>query len=295
MEVLEEAYNASQFEIALTIGNKKYAIDFDSMTQKNLTTSKVRGVKRRPAISLDQNSDERRFDRNLIPEFSSIEAPKLFKCKTGFNEQILASKSGFDYDLLHSVLIKQFPTAYDVQITRIENFELWAHYCLKRGKMRRRYVDTKNNGEKLLFHGTSIDAASKIPWENFDWRLAGTHVGQKFGAGVYFTPNIVAASHYAAKGNSPKCIMVSLVLTGEFTMGNGSLKRPPPKPSKPEELYDSCVNDLFQPSMNVIFDHNQMYPLYKRDIPRHSVQKLQNLVHKSCRAALKHIYGVLFN
>ena len=259
---LESAYNGSYFEVIVNVSNQKYLVDFATMTQKNTTSGKSRMVKRRPELTVLEKS-ERHYDQQLIPEFGSVEMPQFFSCRNGFNEKILSKKTDFEYSLLCDSIVRRMPTAKNIKITRIENFELFAHYYLKRGQMMRKFGSVSKLNEALLFHGTSAEAALKIAKDNFDWRLAGSHVGQRFGAGVYFTPDVNYASGYCSRNQSDKCIIVGLVLIGDYTLGSSSIKRPPEKRDLPDELYDSCVNDLLNPSIYVIFDHNQMYPLYK--------------------------------
>ena len=52
------------------------------------------------------------------------------------------------------------------------------------------------------------------------------------------------------------------VLVGEHTQGNPSLHRPPPKDAVDMSLYDSCVDDVCNPSIFVIFKKLQVYPEY---------------------------------
>ena len=54
------------------------------------------------------------------------------------------------------------------------------------------------------------------------------------------------------------------VAHGEYCEGSANLVRPPPKdPSKPnDDLYDSCVDNVCNPSIFVTFDRYQSYPEY---------------------------------
>jgi hypothetical protein len=56
----------------------------------------------------------------------------------------------------------------------------------------------------------------------------------------------------------------SQVLVGEYTIGAKGMVRPPPKdPLKPyQDLYDSVVNDVTNPSIFVTFERQQSYPEY---------------------------------
>ena len=88
-----------------------------------------------------------------------------------------------------------------------------------------------------------------------------------YGAGVYFAVNASysAETKYSpADVNGNKHIFLALVLTGEYTKGNSSLKVPPPKdPSKSNVvLYDSVVDNPTKPNMFVVFYDAQCYPEY---------------------------------
>ena len=52
------------------------------------------------------------------------------------------------------------------------------------------------------------------------------------------------------------------VLVGDYTLGDPSMARPPPKDrSKPYgDLYDSTVNDLRNPTIYVTYKQEQTYP-----------------------------------
>ena len=54
------------------------------------------------------------------------------------------------------------------------------------------------------------------------------------------------------------------VLVGDCALGKPEMVCPPPKdPSKPREnLYDTCVDDVGNPSVFVTFDPQQSYPEY---------------------------------
>ena len=89
-----------------------------------------------------------------------------------------------------------------------------------------------------------------------------------YGDGVYFAVN---ASYSAGGTYSPpdtstgnRYIFLARVLTGEFTLGKGGLKTPPPKDANKSavDLYDSVVNNISSPIMFVIFYDAQCYPEY---------------------------------
>ena len=54
------------------------------------------------------------------------------------------------------------------------------------------------------------------------------------------------------------------VVVGDYAKGSREMTRPPAKDlSKPhDELYDSCVDDIRNPNIFVVFDQAQSYPEY---------------------------------
>lgn len=118
--------------------------------------------------------------------------------------------------------------------------------------------------EKRLFHGTSPDAVEAICKQNFDWRLHGKNA-TKYGEGSYFAVNASYSHAYAKRdAGSSQFMFLSLVLVGSYTTGHSSYRRPPSKvPSDPaSDLYDSCVDNLPNPTIFVVFDTDQFYPQY---------------------------------
>lgn len=87
-----------------------------------------------------------------------------------------------------------------------------------------------------------------------------------FGEGVYFAVNAsYSAQTTYSKPDSQghKRMYLCKVLTGEFTVGQGGMRVPPPKPGQQSHiLYDSVVNAMNSPIMFIIFNDTQGYPAY---------------------------------
>ena len=129
----------------------------------------------------------------------------------------------------------------------------------KSGSQNGRYVN-----ERQLFHGTSPEIVEAICKQNFDWRLHGKNA-TVYGEGSYFALNSYYSDNYAKKDSKGcKFMFVAKVLVGSYTKGQSSYRRPPSKePSNPaSDLYDSCVDDMSNPTIFVIFDTDQFYPEY---------------------------------
>ena len=81
---------------------------------------------------------------------------------------------------------------------------------------------------------------------------------------MYFARDAKYSDSYSDQGNQGKYMFVAKVLTGRKTVGKSDMRRPPPvDPNKPSgELYASCVNDIANPSIFVVFERDQCYPEY---------------------------------
>ena len=111
--------------------------------------------------------------------------------------------------------------------------------------------------EKQLFHGTVDDMAvvRGICHNNVDFRLSGKN-GTVYGEGAYFARD-AKYSHSYTRG-PVRFMFLSKVLVGQYARGQSSYKRPPAKAG--HALYDSCVDDVTNPQIYVIFEMAQSYP-----------------------------------
>lgn len=112
--------------------------------------------------------------------------------------------------------------------------------------------------ERMLFHGTdSLDTVRGIAINNFDHRLSGKNA-TVYGEGAYFAKTAKYSHGYTKPPD--RFMFLARVLVGEYTLGDRNFKRPPAKPGKAHELYDSCVNDIASPAIFIVFDLKQYYP-----------------------------------
>ncbi|KAM4565127.1 protein mono-ADP-ribosyltransferase PARP14-like [Fundulus diaphanus] len=148
------------------------------------------------------------------------------------------------------------------KIERVQNMYLWNAFSLCRQR-----ILAKNGpadlGEKFLYHGTSVESCDCIERDRFDRSYAGTHAGA-FGEGVYYAVNAkYSADRYSpADPSGMKRLYVARVLTGRYTVGDSSMKAPPPQGSDHTDCFDSLVNNQQQPTIFVIFHDDQAYPEY---------------------------------
>lgn len=116
--------------------------------------------------------------------------------------------------------------------------------------------------ERFLFHGTKGESVNGICKKNFDWRMSGTSTGSLYGEGTYFATE-ASHSHYYTRSDSNgyHYMFVAFVLVGSYTEGKMGLRVPPPM-NPNGDPFDSCVDDVENPSMIVIFEKDQCYPAY---------------------------------
>ncbi|KPP67272.1 poly-like [Scleropages formosus] len=168
-------------------------------------------------------------------------------------------------------------------IHRIQNLDLWEFFCrvnifcyllvFRRKKAQLKKLNRALNiEEKKLFHGTDHENVHPICKYNFDLRLSGMH-GRVYGKGIYFARDAKYSSKYCqttwntslttssvGSSTSWKTVFLARVLVGEYTLGERDICRPPSKDST--SFYDSCVDDVANPKIFVIFDSSQIYPEY---------------------------------
>ncbi|XP_077467832.1 protein mono-ADP-ribosyltransferase TIPARP [Stigmatopora argus] len=152
-----------------------------------------------------------------------------------------------------------------IKILRVQNPFLWEKYKRKKEYMSRRMSEMDRLlSERHLFHGTSSDVVEGICKHNFDPRVCGKHATM-FGQGSYFARKAFYSHNFSKR--SPKgvhCMFLAKVLTGRFTVGNPSMRRPPPINPRDasSDLYDSCVDNWVDPQIYVIFNDDQSYPYF---------------------------------
>ena len=90
-------------------------------------------------------------------------------------------------------------------------------------------------------------------------------VATLYGKGVYFArdASFSANDQYSSRDQyGYKYVFLNRVLTGQYTAGNPSYITPPPKSPGGHDLYDSVVDNIYNPSIFVIFADAQAYPDY---------------------------------
>ncbi|KAM9317271.1 protein mono-ADP-ribosyltransferase TIPARP [Gastrophryne carolinensis] len=181
--------------------------------------------------------------------------------------QVPMPKEDKSYRTVYTLFHKSVPeTKFRIlKIMRVQNLFLWEKYRRKKEFMVRKMTGLDRiMNERHLFHGTSQDVVDGICKHNFDPRVCGKHATM-FGQGSYFARK-ASYSHNFSK-RSPKGVhymFLAKVLTGRYVVGNPTMRRPPPlnPGDMTSDLYDSCVDNFFEPQIFVIFNDDQSYPYF---------------------------------
>ncbi|XP_029598094.1 mucin-2 isoform X2 [Salmo trutta] len=257
-EDLEKRYQEDQSAVVkFTAGQQSYELSFRDMTQKNKRYGTVRMVRRRPVFVSTADSRTNRTcnsSQNFrdVPGFWDKSAIPDIGYKT-----VSPCQNSEEYQKVQELFNKTMRGFQITSIERVQNRDLWEVFQWKRNLMKKNNGG-KNSKELHLFHGTDPKHVDAICRDNFDWRLCGTN-GTVYGEGSYFARD-AKYSHCFTSHSGVRSMFVCRVLVGDYTLGNSDLRRPPPKGEGSPTLYDSCVDNVLNPSIYVVFEKHQVYP-----------------------------------
>ncbi|XP_053320429.1 protein mono-ADP-ribosyltransferase PARP11-like [Spea bombifrons] len=249
-----------------------YILDFNEMKVTNLSTGEKQPIKR-DSYSINTFS--------YIGEIGSISVPSHWEYVTNTEPfQLLPlAKSSNEFKEVADRVGRSMDSKRIENIQRIQNIYLWECYCRKKAYLKK-IKNASSIKEEMLFHGTGGEFVEAICSRNFDWRLSGMHRAL-FGKGTYFAQQASHASQHSQNNSrhgstlqahgiilqqvsswAKKPMFLARVLVGESVCGNASYMHPPSKDGSLVNFYDSCVDNIFNPLIYVIFDSTQIYPEY---------------------------------
>ncbi|XP_031560532.1 protein mono-ADP-ribosyltransferase PARP12-like [Actinia tenebrosa] len=255
---LEKQYIRGETSFGFNVGQQKYELYFkrSPMCQKNMYFHTEREVRRRPCLN----------ESARLTFWKIMEKKKEKKQKgiedTQVNMRVRLEKLQKEYRNIEALFTKTMNKTHNIEsIERLENQSVWEKYSSTKSQMSRGASDAN---ERFLFHGTKKGSVEGICKKNFDWRKSGTSTGSLYGEGTYFATEASHSHHYTcADLNGSRYMFIALVLVGSYTQGNQGLRIPPPKDNDPHgDSFDSCVDNVENPKMVVIFDKDQCYPAY---------------------------------
>ncbi|KAK6314688.1 hypothetical protein J4Q44_G00142170 [Coregonus suidteri] len=289
-KILLDKMDAGKLECRFHILEVEYKVDFISMIQTNVTTGFQRAIRCRPyyrslkslrthlrtGILLDclagtsTEPSPANFSVDPLEEFSTWYPPVWTPSPTPDQDysmvEVPASTQAFQkvHSLFHKTLLE---TRVDiVSIHQIQNVLHWDKFQRYKEHMQKR-GDTKENEalERHLFHGTVRDFIEDICHNNFDPRVSGVN-GFTYGYGSYFAGDASYSNTFAAVSPDAgvRHMFLAKVLVGKVSVGKRTYRRLPPVRSTKEDynLYDTCVDQLVNPTIFVVFDRCQCYPYY---------------------------------
>jgi len=175
-----------------------------------------------------------------------------------------------EYKEVVAKVTSSFNTNHTIScVERIQSPEMWRTYAVKFDAIKTRYSkdpgnlvnNTDGDLESWLFHGTYSTAASKIVSQGFNRVYAGRN-GTTLGKGVYFSINASYSERYStADSNGDRKMFLCRVSHGDFCVGRSDLMVPDPKPGT-NELFDSTVDNVTNPTVFVVYHDAQVYPEY---------------------------------
>ncbi|XP_078138058.1 protein mono-ADP-ribosyltransferase PARP12-like [Centroberyx gerrardi] len=280
-ELEQKFLNDEKDVVEFKAGSQTYSLSFQDMIQTNKQYGTKKVVRRRPVFvsSADVQTNKFRKPVGNLSNFKAVPAhwDKTQVPETGFKRVSLQSSSA-EYQEIESLFRNTMRDFDIVQIERIQNKALWEVFEWQKDRMKKNNSG-RNVTERKLFHGTDSKHVDAICLDNFDWRICGTH-GTAFGKGSYFARDAKYSHRYTGQSDV-RSMFVSRVLVGDFTRGYSDYLRPPSKDGGDTRFYDSCVDDVRDPSIFVMFEKHQIYPEYLLQYK----EKTSNLFHWSYGAA----------
>ncbi|XP_029486272.1 protein mono-ADP-ribosyltransferase PARP12-like isoform X1 [Oncorhynchus nerka] len=246
-----------------TAGSQTYEFSFPDMiqTNKQYTTKKV--VRRRPVFVSSADAQTIKTRKRAPINHSNFRAlpghwDKAQTPETG-HKRIDLPCSSVEYKEIQGLFQNTMRGFSIQQIERIQNKSLWEVFQWQRDLMKKNNRG-RNVTEKQLFHGTDSKYLDAICLNNFDWRICGLN-GTTYGKGSYFARDAKYSNSYTGQLNT-RSMFVCRVLVGDYIKGHSSFLRPPSKDGGDTIFYDSCVDDVSNPSIFVVFEKHQVYPEY---------------------------------
>ncbi|XP_068611422.1 protein mono-ADP-ribosyltransferase PARP12 [Brachionichthys hirsutus] len=257
---LEQRFLDNNKEVVeFSAGSQTYSLSFQDMKQTNKQYGTQKAVRRRPRFASAADVQARRV-RKPFGQMSAVPSHwDQSRIPPSGYQRISLQHSSEEFKRIES-LFRATMKGFDVvNIERIQNRGLWQFFQWYKTQMQNSSGGRRVREEKL-FHGTDGKHVDAICKNNFDWRICGTH-GTAFGRGSYFARD-ARYSHSYTGDSDVKSMFVAHLLVGEYTKGSPGYVRAPPKHGSDVNFFHSCVDDVSNPSVYVVFDTTQIYPEY---------------------------------
>lgn len=249
---IENALRMRLKKVDILLDNQPHIINFEKMQENNVASGKSVKISRKlPDLGdLDEALPEEEY--SLLSNL-----PDTIKVDEESDEFQNVVKSFYE-------TIQEYHSKIRIiQVEKLMNRLLYNQYKLKKASVLQRAIYPEV--ERTLYHGTSETSVKEICVHGFNRSFCGKNA-TVYGQGVYFAVNSalsVQEQYSPPNAEGYKFIIVSKVLTGDYTKGCHSMKAAPLKEMGDIPLrYDSVTDDITKPTMFVIFNDTQAFPEY---------------------------------
>ncbi|NXB75669.1 PAR12 polymerase, partial [Donacobius atricapilla] len=262
--IIENLFQADPYAIVrFQTDQHPYELNFQEMTQTNITFKTRRQICRRPKFVSSEDMQKIKTGSQRDSSIPNQTCPSHWDASAlpdfGYKAVVISNGTS-EYNGIKQLFHQTMKNYSILKIQRIQNPSLWKVFQWQKEKMKR-----ENGGkevqEKQLFHGTDVFSMKTICTQNFDWRICGSN-GTNYGKGSYFARDARYAHAYCQATAQGHAMFVARVLVGDHVQGNAAYVRPPERCAGKMRFYDSCVDDELNPSVFVIFEKHQVYPEY---------------------------------
>ncbi|XP_069820321.1 zinc finger CCCH-type antiviral protein 1-like [Dendropsophus ebraccatus] len=200
-----------------------------------------------PLTPLKADIYPRSWDRSALPEKG---------CK-----KVLIPETSSEFSEIVSSFTKTVSGHVVKKLWRLQNPTLWKVFHSQKEEMVK-VSQGQDVKEMRLFHGAVQTHVHIIHNEGFDWNICGFH-GFGYGQGNYFARDALYADNYSVPApDGTQSMFIARVLVGDYATGSPQMTSPPLRPNSITRRYDSCVDNIINPAIFVVFKRHQIYPEY---------------------------------
>lgn len=249
-DLLENMQMQNQNKINFQINGHNYEICFNSMTQRNLVSGKIRNIKRRPRRVDHSNSEDIELHELLPHTWDDMATSEVVK-------RVELDPLSVEYkEVYNRIGDNQMVKNYTVTIERIQNPYLWRTFQNRLQEMKEQSC---NPVVLKLFHCTSKQSLEVICQENIDYRMYvnrnsyGTHFYQTVAHAEMNSRNLAFIC--------PVFILSQVIVGSPVITFDPKITRPPI--SEVTNLpFDTAVDHIGKPNLYVKYEAQEYYPEY---------------------------------
>lgn len=251
--LLDNAWRMRLKTLDVLLDNQPHIMNIEKMEVHNIASGAVVKISREPVKPEDNvQMDGPEEDYSILS--SLPEATKVDEESDEFQDVV---KNFYE-------TIQQYHSKIRIiKVEKLMNKLLQSQYRLKKASVQQGAVYPQV--ERTLYHGTNESSVKEICVHGFNRSFCGKNA-TVYGQGVYFAVNSalsISDQYSPPNADGHKYIFVAKVLTGDYTLGNHSMKTAPLKETGDIPLrYDSVTDDITRPTLFVIFNDTQAFPEY---------------------------------